>query len=789
MIFRKLLGKIMTDMGFITGQELGEALQRQRKILEERTLPERLQRPSLVSEARLTKDTTPMLGKILTDMGFITRQELGEALEEQDRSVEVYRSLESGKLGIAIEVGSIVNSTLNLVEVLTIIMRHVNRVTNSVASTLMLLDDKTGELVFSVPTGPEADKLTDIRLPSGKGIAGWVAQHEQPVLLSDAREDPRFYPEIDKIRGIETKSILCVPLKAKAKLIGVLEVINKADNTFFTEEDELFLVIFGYQAAIAIENARLYGELKDRLEESKRAEEALRESEEKYRTILESIEEGYFEVNIAGNFTFFNDSLCKIFGYPKDELIGMNNRQYMDQENAKKMYQTFNKVYTTGDPTKGIRYEIIRKDGTNRHIESSGSVIKDVGDTPIGLRGILRDITERVKSEEEKQKLQAQLQRAQKMETVGTLAGGVAHDLNNILSGLVSYPELLLLEIPEDSPLRKPILTIQKSGEKAAAIVQDLLTLARRGVTVTEVVNLNLIVSEYVKSPEHEKLISFHPGVHVRANLEADVLNILGSPAHLSKTVMNLVSNAAEAMTEGGIISISTENRYIDRPITGYDDVEEGDYVILTVSDTGVGILPTDMARIFEPFYTKKVMGRSGTGLGMAVVWGTVKDHKGYIDIQSAKGKGTTFSLYFPVTRKEVAKDKALVSIDDYMGKGESILVVDDVEEQREIASKILKKLGYSVTSVSSGEEAAHCLKDSSADLLVLDMIMDPGIDGYETYKRILEFHPGQKAILVSGFSETKRVKKAQKLGAGAYVKKPFLLEKIGLAVRDELDK
>jgi CheY-like chemotaxis protein len=180
-------------------------------------------------------------------------------------------------------------------------------------------------------------------------------------------------------------------------------------------------------------------------------------------------------------------------------------------------------------------------------------------------------------------------------------------------------------------------------------------------------------------------------------------------------------------------------------------------------------------------------MGRSGTGLGMTVVWGTVKDHEGCIDVKSTKGKGTTFTLYFPVTRKELPKDKSLLSIEDYMAKGESVLVVDDVEEQRDIASRILKRLGYSVTSVSSGEEAVNYLKDNSADLLVLDMIMDPGIDGYETYKRILKFHPKQKAIIVSGFSETKRVKEAQRLGAGAYVKKPFLLRKIGLAVRDEL--
>jgi CheY-like chemotaxis protein len=277
--------------------------------------------------------------------------------------------------------------------------------------------------------------------------------------------------------------------------------------------------------------------------------------------------------------------------------------------------------------------------------------------------------------------------------------------------------------------------------------------------------------------------------VDIKTNLEKDLLNIKGSTAHLYKTVMNLVSNAAEAMPDSGKVFISTENLYIDRPIRGYDYVAEGDYVTVTVSDTGMGISEEDMKRIFEPFYTKKVMGRSGTGLGMAVVWGTVKDHKGYIDVESTPGKGSTFTLYFPVTREELAIDKSLILIEDYMGKGESILIVDDVEEQREIASGMLKKLGYSVTSVSSGEEAIEYMKDNSVDLLVLDMIMDPGIDGLDTYKKILELHPGQKAIIASGFSETDRVKKAKRLGVGAYVKKPYVLEKIGVVIKEELEK
>jgi CheY-like chemotaxis protein/two-component sensor histidine kinase len=375
------------------------------------------------------------------------------------------------------------------------------------------------------------------------------------------------------------------------------------------------------------------------------------------------------------------------------------------------------------------------------------------------------------------------------MEAIGTLAGGVAHDLNNVLAAIVAYPDLLLLELPEGSPLRKSILAIKQSGERAAAIVQDLLTLARRGVNVTEVVNLNTIISELFDRREYQQLKEFHPNVEIETDLEEDLLNIIGSPVHLSKTVMNLISNAAESMPEGGKISITTKNKYLDKTMTGYETVKEGDYAVLSVSDNGAGISREYLEKIFEPFFTKKVMGRSGTGLGLAVVWGTVKDHNGYVDVETAEQKGTTFSLYFPVTRKEIESKEGPVSIEEYIGNGEKILVVDDVESQRGIATTILKKLNYIVEAVSSGEEAIEYMKGKSADLLILDMIMDPGIDGLETYKRILEIHPNQKAIIASGFSETDRVKEAQRSGAGTYIKKPYTLEKIGLAVKTELEK
>jgi signal transduction histidine kinase/ActR/RegA family two-component response regulator len=421
----------------------------------------------------------------------------------------------------------------------------------------------------------------------------------------------------------------------------------------------------------------------------------------------------------------------------------------------------------------------------NRNLEKR--VIDRTSDLTESNHRLKEEIEAHQRAEKQKEELEGHLQRAQKMESLGTLAGGVAHDLNNILSGVVSYPELLLSDMPEKTPFRDALLLIKNSGEKAAAIVQDLLTLARRGVAISTVVNLNGIIEDYFRSPEFLKLKTYHPEVECKVELKDGLHNNLGSPVHLSKTIMNLISNAAEAMPDGGTITVSSENTEIDKPIKGYPDIKKGSYTIITVSDTGVGIAPEEIERIFEPFYTKKVMGRSGTGLGMAVVWGTVHDHNGYIDIKSTLGKGTIFLLYFPATDQPIPAGKEHISMDRYKGNGESILVVDDVAEQRKIADKILTKLGYSVASSASGEEAVEYMQNHSTDLVILDMIMDPGMDGLETYRRIIETHPDQKSIIASGYSETGRVEEIQRLGAGEYIRKPYSIEKIGMAVKKAL--
>ena len=556
-----------------------------------------------------------------------------------------------------------------------------------------------------------------------------------------------------------------------------ISIRERAEQSLLKAHDDLEIRIEKRTRELAESNVFL----KREIEERKRAEQALRESEEKFRSIVENSHAGIFTVDKDYRFTYANKQLCEILGYPLDEIVGRDFRGFLDEESKLLVAERYRQRQKGKKIPPKYEFNVARKDGQKKRIEIISTVIMNPDRMPQTISQIL-DITEQ-------KQLESQLQRAQKMEAIGTLAGGVAHDLNDVLSGIITYPELLLMDMPEDSPLRDPILNIQRSGEKAAAIVQNMLTLARRGVSIKDVVDLNNIIFEYLDSPEYQNLRSFYPDAKLKTNLETDLLNIMGSPINLSKTIMNLVSNAAEAMSDGGKFVISTQNQYIDKPITGYETIKDGDYVILSISDTGIGISPDDIEKIFEPFYTKKKMGRSGTGLGMAVVWGTVKDHNGYINVQSIEGKGTTFTLYFPATRKEPAKNESKLSVENYMGNGEKVLIVDDVEEQRKIASHILKKLNYSIAAVSSGEEAVEYMKSNSADLLVLDMIMDPGIDGLDTYKQILKFQPKQKAIIASGFSETDRVREAQRFGAGAYVRKPYMLEKIGLAVKAELNK
>lgn len=528
-------------------------------------------------------------------------------------------------------------------------------------------------------------------------------------------------------------------------------------------------------------------ELESHLEQ---VEETLRVSVERNRLATSAAKVGVWDWDIKTGDFYLDPNIKAILGYTDDEIPNDIETwvTYVHPEDSQAVMEAAQACLDGETPEYIFEHRMLHKDGSTRWIMVRGKAIRDESGDAVRLIGTDADITERKQTEEALRESEEKLARLNKMESMGLLAGGVAHDLNNILSGIVTYPDLLLMNLPTDSEHRKYIEAIRESGLRAVAVVRDLLTVARGVASTKEPLNLNELVKEYLRSPELGKLEQLHPTATIKTRLDNELLNISGSKAHLRKVVMNLVSNAAEALDAHGNVIISTMNRYVDKPIKGYSDVNEGEYVIWSVSDDGPGILPDDLDRIFEPFYTKKIMGRSGTGLGLAVVWNVVQDHKGYIDVKSDEN-GTTFDLYFPITREEISDKDLSIPIKDYKGNGETILVVDDVPGQLEIACEVLDALDYKPKAVSSGEEAVEYVKENPVDLILLDMIMEPGINGRETYEQIIKIHPNQKAIIVSGFAETDEVREAQRLGAGQFIKKPVTIERIGLAVKEELEK
>lgn len=490
------------------------------------------------------------------------------------------------------------------------------------------------------------------------------------------------------------------------------------------------------------------------------------------RNLFENILDGIIVINSHGNILQINESAKAIFYVRDSELKHIKISDLLADHDCTETYQN--------------REITIARKGEKRYLSVSQSTIEEHG-VQLGKLIIIRDFSDIRIAEQEKRNLQAQLQKAQKMEVVGGLAGGVAHDLNNILSGVISYPELIMLHLPEDSPLKEPIMAIQQSGLRAAEVVADLLTIAKGVAISKETTNLNMIVEAYLDSAEHQKVRQTHSFTKFNHSLDPDLLNVSCSKIHIKKALMNLVINASEA-TKGasGTVTISTMNRYLDEPLTGYERVRTGEYAVLSIADDGPGIASDDLERIFEPFYTKKKMGRSGSGLGLAVVWNILQDHQGYKDVKSDE-KGTVFELYFPVERMGMTAAQKSISRKEYLGNGEKILVVDDEAQQRDIAFRLLTELNYHVATVESGRAAVEYINREPFDLIVLDMIMSNGINGRETYEEIIKLYPEQKAIITSGYAKTKEVETAQALGVGKYLKKPYVLEKLGVAIKEEL--
>jgi PAS domain S-box-containing protein len=398
----------------------------------------------------------------------------------------------------------------------------------------------------------------------------------------------------------------------------------------------------------------------------------------------------------------------------------------------------------------------------------------DASGRVVSLIGITQDITER-------RQLEQRLLRAQRMEAAGRVAAQVAHDFNNLLGPIVAYPDLIRLRVPQDERILEFCDSMQEAALRMAGINENMMTLGRRGLIHQEPIDLNTLVRDALGH-----LQALPETLSLSVQLDPDLLPVRGDPSQLLTALDNLLRNARESMQDEGVLKVRTESIHLDQPLEGYGRIAAGEYVCLTIADTGHGIPPEIRQKIFDPFFsTRHSDGRRGSGLGLSIVQAIVSDHLGSIDLETEVGKGTSFAIYLPVCR-----DAVKAAPEQRVQSGtEKVLVVDDDRLQREVAGELLRKLGYDVATAASGEDAVAYVQEQPVDLVVLDMVMPPWIDGAESYRLMSEIRPGQRAILVSGFAPSDRVEQAQALGAGTYVRKPVTIAKLAGAMREELDK
>lgn len=374
--------------------------------------------------------------------------------------------------------------------------------------------------------------------------------------------------------------------------------------------------------------------------------------------------------------------------------------------------------------------------------------------------------------------------RAECIEMASLVAGQIAHDFNNLLTPMLAYPELIRHEIPSGTPVTDYLNIIEKTAEDMQRLTQQLLTLARRGRSGSEIFCPNESVNQAVVLME----ASLPSGIRIDLELSDKLLNIQGGRESMRRVIENLVQNAVEAMGNSGVVKVSTANVYLDASSGISSTLNVGEYVKITVADTGTGIDPDVRERIFDPFFTtKKAVKKRGAGLGLSIVHGIIRDHRGYIDVETEVGKGSAFNVYIPISRSDVAN-----GLDSSLPRGnERILVVDDDSPQLEVLTSLLKLLGYQATGVTSGEQCLALIRGQGQryDLIILDMVMEQGLDGLETFREVRRTVPDQRVILISGFARTTpRVARAQELGAGVYLRKPLEVESLANSVREALD-
>jgi PAS domain S-box-containing protein len=514
--------------------------------------------------------------------------------------------------------------------------------------------------------------------------------------------------------------------------------------------------------------------------ERNKAEEALFESEEQYRNLYDSVSDFIFTHDAEGRFITINRATSEYLQYNKDELIGRSIADFMFPKYRDVFYGEYLSSIKKNGFYEGVS-AYLDKNGEKHYVEYRNTLVEREGKEPY-VTGVGRDITERIKSQKEMHVLEKQVQHAQRMEAIGTLAGGIAHNFNNLLMGIQGYISILLMEVDPDHSFYEMLKNIEKLVRSGAKLSGQLLGYAREGRYEIKPISLNDVVRE-----TSDTFGTTRKEIRIHKELAEDLYGMQADKAQIEQILLNLYVNAADAMRGGGSLYLNTMNISHEAMANKPYEVKPGNYVLLTARDTGRGMDKETMERIFEPFFTTKGFAR-GTGLGLASVYGIVKSHGGYIDVESKKGYGTTFYVYLPASEEVFVKE--IRTEEKFLRGSETILLVDDEDLVLDAGARLLEVIGYRVLRAKNGVEAVEIFRKNKdkIDLIILDMVM-PEMGGGETFDKLKEIDSEIKVLLSSGYSLDGEADEIMRRGCDGFIQKPFKLERLSKNLRQLLQR
>jgi len=705
-----------------------------------------------------------------------------ETLFVKDSSRNYIRSLE-----LLLKVSNIFAQSLNidglLGEVIDWVFNLLRRIDRG---AILLLDKETGKLKEMVSKTRMEDKDGPFsKINYNKAAVKRTIEEGKPVMMSD----PGPVNEVDLSDSMEqtnVRSVMCVPLKYKGAVRGVIYVDSIGMPEGFRKDDLQLLTGLSNTAAIAIENARLYSGLEKVVERRTKQLEKARDVTEKrhmeaelthtknfLQNILDSSIDGITATDLQGRVISATPSMKDITGYDHREIIGKKVNIF-DAQGVEDEKRIMRELMAQGE-LRNHEMKFKKKDGGLVNVNISASLLKNEQGEIIGTLGIYRDITE-------KKKLEAQVLQSHKMEAIGTLAGGIAHDFNNLLMGIQGHTSLMLLDIGPTHPYYERLKGVEQQVESGAELTKLLLSFARGGKYEVTATNINDLIEK-----SSTMFARARKEIKIYGKYEKDLWTVEADQGQIEQVLLNLYVNAWQAMPGSGELYLETENVTLDTNYVEPYHVEPGKYVKISVKDTGLGMDKETQQRVFDPFFTTKEMGR-GTGLGLASVYGIIKNHGGIINVSSEKGKGTTFTIYLPASRKEITEEKELTH-EVSRGK-ETVFLIDDEDTIIAVGQEIIKALGYTVLVARSGKEAIEIYEKNKdkIDIVILDMIM-PDMSGGETYDRIKEINPDIKVLLSSGYSIDGEAKEILERGCDGFLQKPFNMKELSQKIREVLDK